>query len=406
MAKVIEVLDALPGCGKTTAIFDYMSTHQDEKWLYLSPLLSEVDERVLMESDRTGIAFVTPVKSNVSKSSQLLEFLQEGKNIACTHSLALNHFSKDHIDLIALQGYNVVCDEELQLIDAYNISSDDINFLYSKGLLRKDSDNLGRMYFTDKEMSYGTRYGDIKRLCDRGCLYGEKNSDTMLVTYLSPDLVLCSQRFILLTYNFGDGVMDAFMNLHGVKSKPFELDKSLHKDNLTAKEEIKKLISIHENKALKEFLRNQNIYTLSSTWWKTQSETRNKQKKSVKNLMTNLPRNAKISSNDVFYTVPVDSITEIKGRNITNENHVPYNCRSTNNYRDKTYAIHAYNIYSHVTVKSYLKSYGYEVDDDITALNHLIQWLFRGCIRDRKPMKVSFLSSRMKSLFSAWLEDI
>lgn len=30
MAELIEVLDALPGCGKTHAIFDYMSKNQDK----------------------------------------------------------------------------------------------------------------------------------------------------------------------------------------------------------------------------------------------------------------------------------------------------------------------------------------------------------------------------------------
>jgi hypothetical protein len=56
-----------------------------------------------------------------------------------------------------------------------------------------------------------------------------------------------------------------------------------------------------------------------------------------------------------------------------------------------------------VTVKSYLNSYGYDVDEEAFALNQSIQWLFRGCIRDGKPMKVTFLSKRMKELFLEWL---
>lgn len=46
MTKVVEVLDALMGSGKTHAIIGYMSKHQDKPWLYISPILEEVDSRV------------------------------------------------------------------------------------------------------------------------------------------------------------------------------------------------------------------------------------------------------------------------------------------------------------------------------------------------------------------------
>lgn len=46
MSKVIEVVDALPGTGKSTAIFNMMKNSIQEKWIYVSPLLSEVEIRV------------------------------------------------------------------------------------------------------------------------------------------------------------------------------------------------------------------------------------------------------------------------------------------------------------------------------------------------------------------------
>jgi hypothetical protein len=87
------------------------------------------------------------------------------------------------------------------------------------------------------------------------------------------------------------------------------------------------------------------------------------------------------------------------------DNLVACNCRATNKLAHKTYAVHAFNIFNNVTVKSYLASYGYEVDEDSYALNQAIQWVFRGCIRDRKSMKVTFLSKRMQELFKNWLEN-
>ena len=40
MTKQIEIVDALPGSGKTYSIFDYMADDQSKPWLYLSPLES------------------------------------------------------------------------------------------------------------------------------------------------------------------------------------------------------------------------------------------------------------------------------------------------------------------------------------------------------------------------------
>ena len=81
------------------------------------------------------------------------------------------------------------------------------------------------------------------------------------------------------------------------------------------------------------------------------------------------------------------------------------NCRATNKLAHKTYAIHAFNIYNNVTVKGYLSSYGYDIDEDGYALNQAIQWVFRGCVRERKAMKVTFLSKRMRELFLDWLKE-
>lgn len=402
MASEIKVLDSIPGSGKTTAIFNYMASDPKIKWLYLSPMLSEVSERVPAEADRVNMAFSIPEDEIGNKASQVLQFLKDGDNIACTHALTL-YFTNEHIELIKLQGYHVVCDEELNLIEAYNISKEDVEFLYSKNLLRKDIEKFGKLEFLDKEMPYSTRYGDIKRLCDRGCLYGEKNSDTMLVTYLSPDLVLSAKEFILLTYNFGGSVMDAFSQLHGVGNSKFELE--LYRSNQQCKQDIKELLEFCETPALKKLLIKQSEYSLSTTWWKTSGKKREADKAAIKSIIRGLYKFSKVESNCVFMTVPVDSIPLVKSKGIGANNHVAFNCRATNLLSHKKHAIHAYNIFVHTTVKSYLSSYGFAVNEESYALNTMIQWLFRGCIRNREPMKISILSSRMKTLLSTWLDD-
>lgn len=59
--KTIQVLDALPGTGKSTAIFNMMKKNQDSKYIYVSPLLSEVEERI--QSELPEMQFKAPSRA-------------------------------------------------------------------------------------------------------------------------------------------------------------------------------------------------------------------------------------------------------------------------------------------------------------------------------------------------------
>jgi hypothetical protein len=257
MTQQIEVLDALPGSGKTYAILEYISKHKELPWLYITPMLSELENRIPEMSDNLDLEFMIPESTNgVTKSSQVLEFLREGKHIACTHELTLR-FTPEHIKEITRQGYHVVCDEELSLIEAFKLDKSDLEFLHNHNLIEKDTKNLGKMKFLDEEMSYEAKYGQVKKLCDRGCLYGAVDNDNMLVTYLSPDLILAAKRFILLTYNFGGSIMGAFLSLHNVSHS--YLDIPLYRSNLKNKQELIDLIEFVEPLSVKKFLDKQGL---------------------------------------------------------------------------------------------------------------------------------------------------
>jgi hypothetical protein len=400
MTQQIEVLDALPGSGKTYAILEYISKNKELPWLYITPMLSELEVRIPEMQEKFDLEFMIPEKANgLTKSSQVLESLQEGKHIACTHELTLR-FTPEHIKEITRQGYHIVCDEELSLIEAFKLGKEDLEFLHNHKLLEKDTQNLGKMKFLDEEMSYEAKYGQVK-LCDRGCLYGALDNDNMLVTYLSPDLILAAKRFILLTYNFGGSVMGAFLGLHKITHS--YLDTPLYRSNLKNKQELIDLIEFVEPLSVKKFLDKQSHYALSAGWWDRNITDKDVNHDKVKKLLSSLPKNLKVPKAEVFYTAPMTALPKIKTKNVSPDNLLAFNIRATNDFKDKTYAIHALNVFSNVTVSSYLKGYGFVIDEDAYALNTAIQWLFRGCIRERKKMKVTFLSKRMNAIFKEWL---
>lgn len=414
MTKEIEVLDSLPGSGKTTAILKYMAADQSAPWLYLSPMLEQVEERIPREAVALNFSVTVPnTERHKTKVQCATEALEAGENIVCTHELTM-HFSKHHIQLIKEMGYRVVCDEELNMIDGFAIKKVDIDHLTKYELITCDNsdEGRGRLSFNDPEMSYSAAYGDIKRLCDRGCLYRSKSSDSVMVTYLSPDLILAADRFILLTYNFKGTIMDTFLTLHGITNK--ELHVELYRDNTNVKEELVRLIQFEDTQLVKKLKERQNWFSLSATWYKN---GRNGKERSIKKgvadvgvlevlrCMQNLPRNLKVKAGEFFFTMPLDYTDLLTSKNFPESNHVVFNSRATNQYAEKKYAIHCTNVFMDQKVNNYLTSWGYKADEDVYALNTAIQWAFRGCIRERKPMKLTFMSKRMDVLFKAWLSS-
>ena len=195
--------------------------------------------------------------------------------------------------------------------------------------------------------------------------------------------------------------MGAFLSLHNITHS--YLDIPLYRSNLKNKQELIDLIEFIEPPSVKKFLEKQGIYALSAGWWDRNITDKNVNPDKVKKLLASLPKTQKVPSGKVFYTIPIGALPKVKSTNASSSNLLSFNIRATNDYQDKEYAIHALNVFSNVTVSSYLKGYGFVIDEDAYALNTAIQWLFRGCIRKREKMKITFLSKRMNVLFKEWL---
>jgi len=404
MTTTIEVLDALPGCGKTTAIFKYMAENQATPWLYLSPVKDEIDNRVEQLSSEYDMQFYVPREDEDStKTAQILEFMRNGYNVACTHALMMR-FTKDHVAAIRQWGYAVCSDEELSLISGYNIAKADFDFLKRNNLLEIDPVN-GKVSFSDSEMSTDSRYGDVKQLADMGCLFAAKRSERMLVCQLSTALILAASRFILLSYNYNGSIMQTFMQLHGIGSSNIDYIE-LYRTNEQVISKLSELLVVVNTPRMQEI---RDTCSLSKSWWETNTV---KKRQEVYTAMASIPKMLGVKAGDVFFTLPKSVIapskghkTAVKSNNLSHNNFIACNVRATNNYAHKQLAIHAYTLYPNTAVKSYMQDLGYACDDDVYALNMLLQWLFRGCIRDGEPMQVVLLSAKMHKLLLQWMNQ-
>ena len=78
--------------------------------------------------------------------------------------------------------------------------------------------------------------------------------------------------------------------------------------------------------------------------------------------------------------------------------------RSTNDFRHKESMLYLANRYLKPIKSAYFSKGGSPIDQEQWALSEMLQWLWRGCIRDGKPMNVFIPSVRMRTLLIEWLD--
>ena len=399
--NTIEVLDCIMSAGKTTGIINWMKENPSNRYLYVSPLKSEVEERIPEACE--ALEFVFPsLDSHGKKSDCLLEMIKERRNIAFTHSL-FTMMTEEHLQAIDQNNYTLIIDEEIDFINGYtgNYNCSDIMTLEAEGKVVVDEDNLGAVKWTwDDNFVDGSAYTRLKRLCSMGMLHCAKRDRQMMVLQLPVNLVKVTERTIVLTYLFKGGVMDSFIRMRGLDVIDFT-EATLMRTEQEVKEQARKLIKITTTPTVNKVKK----WSLSSTWY-----SKNATKEQL-NVVSNAFRSAcnKLGHyEEVAYTLRKDNLTGGRKINIrgypADECYMAANIRATNAYAHKTGLVHGYNRFPMLSVSAYLSDYGFPVDDDSYALSELVQWVWRSAIRNYQEVNLVFLSARMEKLFKEWLE--
>ena len=403
----VEVLDSIMGSGKTNAIITWIDANPNVKYIYVSPLLTEIEEGARIHTNLKKVSFEIPSNENGSKSESFLELLKDGSNVACTHSLYLG-MTSEHFNLIAKHGYTVIIDEELDVIESFDkYSISDLEWLYDNEIVEISEDDGMVSWVGDRKLiNESHKYFTLLCYCDAKALYTAKRSNSMMVTQLPVRLFECAKRVVILTYMFKGNILDSFLKLKGIKSVPFTDVEVEYK----SKKDIRNLITlIPPNSKLIN-------YSMSSSWYKNKATSANIN--DVSKYIRNTCVSLKCEAADVAWCVPKDRVTKTTRGNkslITPKGYTKTasgeHCylsammRATNAYRNKKVMIHCYDRYPHISVSSYLQDFGVGVDNQVFALSELLQWAWRGCIRDDQPMTLAIGSKRMYHLFKEWLEE-
>lgn len=416
----VEILDSIMGSRKTTEILKWIDGHYTtDRFIYVSPLISEVGEGGRIHRDLKYAKFHSPkTESSTSKSDDLLLMLEDGLNICCTHSLYLLMDGR-HLALIKKHNYILIIDEEIGVISDYNRYSDsDLDSLIALGCIDRQ-ENDGMLLWTSDDPSFDKpnhKYYNLKRNIVSGVVYTAKRSNRMVVTQLPVKLFTVAKRTIIITYMFEGNILSCFLKLKGVTYKPFTevtLD-VINKDN------IKSLITMYEIKGKWKALEG---YKLSNTWYTAKTAYKNSTIKNIKmieNFISSFARKTGCTYEDLMYTFPKDRrydsgnakkiapkslVDRANPEGVVERVWIATQTRATNDYAHKTHLIHAFNRYPNTSIQSYLQDYGQGVDADVFATSELVQWVWRSAIRKGEPITLCIISPRMRELFMKWLDN-
>ena len=420
----ITVIDAVCGAGKTSYAIQYMNKYgigfgdNVKSFIYVTPYLTEIER---IKKSCPNLKFLDPINKGEGKLDSLKKLIVNRDNIATTHAL-FTSIDSEVLELLEGAGYTLILDEVLNVINEYTISRSDMKLLL-KGDLCKIEDNM--LKWNDKE--YVGKFQDLKLMSDIGNIHYYR--DSFLFWTITPDSFRVFDEVFVLTYLFQGQIQRYFYDLHGLtynmKSVAKEGEDYIlvpYDSKYDNREDLEALLEIYEDNGKSKLNSNYanriTNTTLSSTYLRNMNT--DGYKRLSKNINTFFKNICKCKTTDIFWTTLTAVAPNLKNEfntyrlskdssyRITYDkdkcNFVSHNVRATNYYGDRKYCAYVYNRFMHPIEKAFFEDNGVTVDEDLLALSDLIQWLFRGSIRNGISMKVYIPSVRMRNLLKKYLK--
>lgn len=405
---MINVIDSMCGSGKSTKMFQMMQEMFDDKpnkrFLYVTPFLSEIDERVPKELP--SMNFKTPENKGSGKLSSLCELVTKGDNIATTHVL-FSVLTPEIVDQIIKMQYVLVIDEAIGCVGLLDneLKKSDTLALLKSNMVFVDEENRGRLTWNEDDYpNHDGKYSKIRSMCNMSMLYCY--ADTFLMFEYPPKLLKELEQVFVLTYLFDGSDMRCWLDLNSVPYTILDNESLGLKSEKDIKEVIRNNLTIVSNRTLDNL--RQRDTTLSASWY---DKAKPDEIKKYKAMLRSCVVQQKSKVGDVFWTTFKDKQKVMSGagytKGITEDmpSFLPLNIRATNKYANYTLCMYTVNLYKNPIEVGYLRYNNIRVNEDDFALSEMIQFIWRGCIRKGEPMKVLILSKRMRGLLEKWLNE-
>lgn len=429
--KPIRVISSMPGSGKTSWVFSHMRERKQHKWIFVSPYLKEcggldvaTEEyhrgRIREELPELDFKTPTPKHKGHSKSKAFKELLKEGNNISTTHQL-WKMMDSECAEIIHHQGYNIVIDESLNLIQTYEEFDQMDLRLALKGDMLVQHDDTGRLYWNHElypDYKKG-KFKEIKHLCEVGALY--LYGDEVVIHQVPPQAMTAASEVIVLTYGFEHSIMGAWCEVCDI---PYYIDGGvkLYKSNEEILNELTERINLVETPKVFTDLNDTTKRSIFTKGWFEEYFDDNTAEEILSSMKYIVDK--KFDTGNIFWTTFKDYKDDLKGKRYTRskkvtldgrtwkrEPFVPKNMRASNEYRDCTNCIYLVDVRMNPYLKGYLIKHGAKsFDENVYSLLEMLQFIFRGAVRNQQGdvlgnhLNLFIGSPRMKKLLEEWLD--
>jgi len=406
---MIKVLDSVMGTGKTTGIFKMMKDNPENRYLYISLFLDEVGDgnrgvEGRVQKELPDLNFKMPKNSGDGKLQALKTLVSNGDNISSTHAL-FGMFDNEIVEMLVASNYTLIIDEAVDCVGMYDgVNDSDIQAMFASEMVNV-AENKQLVWNEVKYPNHTGKYYEVREYCNLGSLF--LHNQKILIWEYPPKLLQLLGSVYIMSYLFEGSVMSCWLKINQLEYSYIDNVEFGLRSEQEVKDEVRKNLILLESTKLNGF--KQKDTTFSSTWYKDNLDK--ERAKWVKGVLESCVINNKAKAGEVFWTCFKDAQHKVKGKGYSKavrgglEPFLACNTKATNNYRDYSLCMYTVNIYKNPIEVGYLRDRGVVFDKDMYALSEMIQFVWRGCIRQGKPMKLLVLSKRMKQLLKDWIGE-
>jgi hypothetical protein len=391
------------GTGKTESAITMMNEGVDEKYIFITPYLEEVDRIKASCSIRK---FYSPEQVGKGKLDDLHTLLGRGCNIASTHAL-FSTYTPYTAELIHNGGYTLVMDEVYCVVNPIELKKGDYKLLHKSKTIDMAEDGEHVRWIND---TYDGRFDDIKEKAASGNLINYK--DLLLFWMFPINIFRAFKEVYILTYLFDSQIQKYYFEMHGIDFEKIGVGFTGKQYRFMSKIEIpdrirnaKKLLHIESDDKLNRI--GDYEFALSSSWFTRESKKKGKPliKTASDNAYNFFHNRHNALVGDVLWTTFLDSKKALTPKGYS-RGFLSCNIRAKNEYRSRHCLAYCINVFFHPLFKQYFMDHGATVDEDGYALSEMIQWIWRSAIRDGKDIWVYVPSSRMRGLLTDWVDSL
>lgn len=433
-APDVLIVDGIMGCGKTSAMINYVNNAPDNvRFLYITPYLTEV-ERIKEECKDKNFKDPDTKNKDGSKVTSLETLLTLRENIVSTHAL-FNKLGESELNLFLEKDYILILDEVADVISQQEITESDRQIIFEESKLAHMEGC--QVVWDDKQ--YSGTLDPYKKMAENGNLYylpqtpipvvdkkTKKPKKIVFFTWSFPiNIFKYFIKNFVVTYMFDGQIQCAYYKMHNIDYKYVHV-KNLSPDS----EEYNPKYYIFEDQLFTEPQNNDcSIYkeliyicqndkmnaigldktALCKSWYKRKI-TQNKKdgklitEQLIKNISNFFKNITHTSGQHNMWTTFKDYKGTIAGKGYT-KGFVSCSARATNEFRNKKALAYMLNRYLNPNIKKFFGIFDVRLNEDKYALSELLQWIFRSQIRMGKPINIYIPSVRMRNLLIGWLNN-